>query len=79
MLNTESILALDTIRTTTQDVFDDQKLSAKRVIEVRVNVTPARLLSFQYYGDSSRGEEIAKLNKEINVSYMEGNIKVLTA
>ncbi len=36
------------------------------------------VLSYQYYGDSSFGEEIASLNDEVNVSFMEGNIEIVT-
>lgn len=78
VLNIPSRMALDDIRATTQAFFDEQKITARRIITVTTNRTPVRLLSYQYYGDSTLGAEISKLNKDINVSYFDGDVEVLT-
>lgn len=58
--------------------FDEVKLTAKRVVEVRTKLTSARLLAFRYYGDSTQGEALARLNEAQDVNHLEGTVKVLT-
>ena len=78
MLNPETTAQLHDVRVTTQAFLDEAKLSAKRVITLTINRTPARVLSYRLYGDSSIGPEIGLLNKDINIAYMEGDVEVLT-
>lgn len=69
---------LQTLRTQTQDFFDKQKLTIRQIITVKTNETTARLLSYQYYGDSQLGKDIAKLNSILDVSNISGDIDILT-
>ena len=78
-LSVESLNALDAIRVTTQAVLNDQKLSARQVDERRVNTRPVRLLSFDFYGTGDEVNRLIDLNQDINVSYYDGDIKILTA
>lgn len=78
-LSSMTIDSLEDLRTVTQKLFDQQKLSAKQIINVQTQELPASIISYQYYGDSSQGERISLLNKEINVSNLKGNIDILTA
>ena len=39
---------------------------------------PARVLAFGYYGGDSLGVDIIELNDDGNVSFYEGDIKVLS-
>lgn len=66
------------IRAEAAAYFDEVKLTAKRVVEVQTKLTSARLLAFRYYGDSSRGEALARLNQLGDVNHVEGTVKVLT-
>ena len=77
-MNQESLNALDEIRIATQDLLNDQKLSAARVVTVNRNTRPVRLMSFDYYGDSGKAQELIDINDNINVSYFDGDIEVLT-
>lgn len=77
-LDVNSLSALGDLRATTQEFLNDQRLSVKRVVTVNVNKTPARILAYNFYGDSSLGKNLATLNKEINVSYVDGDIEILT-
>ena len=77
-MNQESLNALDEIRTAAQELLDEQKLSAARVVTVDRNTRPVRLLSFDYYGDSGQAQDLIDINDEINISYFEGDIEVLT-
>ena len=77
-MNIETANALDELRVATNALLNEQKVSTARVVIVNRYTRPARLLSFDYYGISGRGQEIADLNQEINLSYLVGDIKVLT-
>jgi len=77
-LNIETSNALDDLRVQTNNLLNEQKITAARVVTIDINTQPARLLSFKLYNDSTRGAEIASLNQEINLSYMSGAVKVLT-
>lgn len=77
-LSSTTIDDLEDLRTITQGLFDEQKLSAKRILNVNTQRLPARIISYQYYGDSTIGEDIGKLNQEINISSMSGDIDILT-
>lgn len=77
-MNIETANELDELRVATNALLNEQKISAARVVTVNRYTRPAALLSFDYYGVGDRGQEIAELNGEINLSYMSGDIKVLT-
>lgn len=69
---------LEDLRVTAQKFFDEQKVSAKQIISVQTPELPARLISYQYYGSSDLGANIANLNNEINVSNLDGVIDIFT-
>lgn len=71
--------ALTDLRTVVQGFFDKQRLTASQVITIFTPTTSTRLLSFQYYGDSSRGEALGILNNEADVSFISGDVEILTA
>lgn len=75
--DTDTREALADLRQLALTFLDAAKLSARRVINVRVNPTTARLLAFTYYGNDNQGEVIANLNGG-NVSNLSGIVKVLT-
>lgn len=78
-ISSASIDALQDQRTVTQQFFDDQKLDAQQIITVDTQILPARVIAYQYYGDSESGSRIAILNDEINVSFLEREIEIFTA
>ena len=61
-----------------KEVFEQQKLSIRRVIDVNTQETTTRLLAYQYYGSSELGSDIADLNQTINLSNIKGDVKVFT-
>jgi len=71
--------ALTDMRVIVQDFFDEQRVSAKQVISIFTNITSARLLSYQYYGESQSAVDIIGLNGITDVSFVEGDIDILTA
>lgn len=71
--------ALTNMRIVVQQFFDEQRLSAKQVISIFTNITSARLLSYQYYAESNSAENIIALNEITDVSFIEGDINILSA
>ena len=77
-LSSATINDLEELRVITQQFFDGQKVSAKQIISVETPELPARIIAFQYYGNSELGSNIADLNSDINVSNIQGTIDILT-
>jgi len=78
-ISSKSIGLLEDQRTVSQEFFNQQKLNAQQIINVDTQLLPARVIAYQYYGESTLGADIAILNDEINVSFLSGNIKIFTA
>ncbi len=70
--------ALQVLRAATLAVFEDQKLSAKRVTEIQILPTSTALLAYRYHGSSALGIAIAELNDLPKSSYVSGTVKILT-
>lgn len=77
-MNQESLNALDELRVATNALLDQQKISASRVVTVNRFSRPVRLLSFDYYGNSTNTDDLIDINDDINISYYEGDVEVLT-
>ncbi len=77
-LDDDTLQSITDTRKQTQQFFNDQRLNVSQVVDAITNTLPARVIAYQYYKDSSRGEELITLNEEPNVSFMQGRIKVLS-
>lgn len=78
--STDVLSTLTDMRVTVQDFFDEQKLTAKQLTEVIIsNTIPARILSYQYYGESESATEIIALNDITDVSFVKGTLEIETA
>lgn len=71
--------SLTKLRVSTNLFFDQERDLRPRVVTIRTNLTSASLLAYQYYGESSQGDTIAKLNGFQDGAGIEGNVKVLSA
>lgn len=78
-LTSDTLDSITDLRVTIQEFFDGQKLTASQIIEVKSKVVPARVLAYQYYGESTLGADLAELNEDLNVSFLEGDLKVFTS
>lgn len=78
-LDSETKSNLTDLRVTMQSFLQGEKLTAKQVIEVETNPISSSLLSYQYYGSSEFGNDLADLNSPENPSFLQGTIKILTA
>ncbi len=77
-LDDETLQSITDTRTDTQTFFNGQRLTVSQVVEARTNTLPATVIAYQYYQDSTRGQELIQLNNEPNVTFLKGEIQVLS-
>lgn len=77
-VDSEVLDSLADLRVATQKYFDEQKLSASRIITIQTNPISIRTLAYNHYGSSDRGEEIAELNDLYDLAYHQGDIEIFT-
>ena len=78
-LDEDLLATLSNLRAIVNNFLEEQKLTAAQVTPIFTNVLPATVLSYQYYGTTDRADEIIALNNTADVSFIEGNINVLSA
>lgn len=64
-------------RETANEVFAQQRLKASSIINVDIGLASARSLAYQYYGDDSQANNIAKLNGSDGI-ILDETVKILT-
>ena len=77
-LDTTTQYLLTRMRADAEVFFDSQRLIARKIITIETSPTTARLLSYQYYGSSSSGLTIMRLNQLRDPYLLEGDIRILT-
>ena len=60
------------------DFLEEQRINASRLITVAARDTSVRLAAFDYYGNDDRGAQISSLNGISDVSFIDGDIEVIT-
>ena len=67
------------LRTSVQSFLDEATTAAFKVALITdVNEQPASILTYSYYGSTDNTEDIVTLNDIANVSFVEGNVSILT-
>ncbi len=74
----EVIDAFQDLRSSVQTYLNDAKLSAPRLVSVYTPEVPVQIIAYQYYGDSTKRQDIIDLNAITDPSYVEGDINLLT-
>jgi prophage DNA circulation protein len=67
------------LRVSALDSLKQSRVNASQVISVSTLPTSARLLAFNYYGNDEQGENIVDLNNFTDVSFVVGDVEILTA
>ena len=71
--------ALGDLRVDALELFDEKKLTAKKVITIHTNLMPAAVLAYQLYGSTANTASIIDLNSLEDSFSVEGEVQVLTA
>lgn len=67
------------LRTSVQTLLDSATQAAFKVATVDdIQVQPASILAYAYYGSTDKAEDITSLNNEVDVSFMKGSVSILT-
>lgn len=70
--------AITELRVKVLQALDEIRLSTSQIITIETPTTSARLLAFSYYGSDELGEVIANLNGLDDVSFVSGEVEILT-
>ena len=74
----EVIDAVTDMRVKVLAALDEIRVNTSQIVIVHTNPTTARLLGYQYYGDDTQGQALVDLNGFTDVSFVEGDVEVLT-
>jgi prophage DNA circulation protein len=69
---------LTDLKTKMADFFRQADTTAARTNDVQTNQVPVSVLTYQYYGDLDRVDDIVALNGFQDVSFITGDVEVLT-
>lgn len=58
--------------------LEEVRVNTSQIITISTNPTTVRLLAFNYYGDDDLADTIAELNNITDVSFIEGDVEILT-
>lgn len=56
----------------------EARINTPQLFTVTTKIKPARILAFEYYGNDDNGETIVNLNQINDVSFVEGQVKMVT-
>ena len=73
------LAAFDEITASPADFSGEAQVNPAQITTVETFTTSARLLAFSYYGNDFHGQTIAELNQFDDVSFIEGDVEILTA
>lgn len=77
-LDSDALNALANLRVLSVSYLEEVKKNAARTIEITTPQIPMRVLLYNYYGDSTNFEEINTINRDPNVSFIEGDLQVIS-
>lgn len=78
ILSNDTLDLLARLRNTVRLFFDDIAVTVPRVRTVSTSQMPMSVISYQYYGTTAETQNLIDLNSTINVSYVTGNVDILT-
>ena len=77
-IDDDTYYALQNMRIATLEYLETLSPQLPNIVTIRINQTPASVLSYKLYGTTERMDEIIDLNGIANPAYVEGEIKVLS-
>lgn len=73
-----SLTAITDLRTIANQLLDEKRIEARKVITVFTRKMPMSVIAYQYYEDTTLTDTLLELNAIKGASFVEGNIKILT-
>lgn len=76
-LSSETISDLKDLRVQVRGFLDQAAVAAFKISTVETYSTPMTILAYQYYGDTTKTQQLIDLNAINDPSFVEGEVKVL--
>ena len=70
---------LNNIRTQANATLAEIRISARRIITITTKRTPLSVLAYKYYGNTDLVDTLQQLNNIEQVSFVEGEVEILTS
>lgn len=74
-----SMQSFANLRAKFREFVDQQRLTAPKVGTININEMPVSILSFNEYGNTDSAQQLVELNGFRDVSFVSGDVNVLTA
>lgn len=78
-LSSSALGLITDYRSLVQEFFNKEKLNTRRIIGIRTNIIPSAVLAYQYYGSTELASNLAGLNTDLNTSFLEGTLEIITS
>ena len=75
----QTLTALTDLRTVVNELLDDKRAKAKTVVTINTRRMPMAVLAYRYYGNTDLTDTLLELNEIKGASFVQGDIKILTA
>ena len=70
--------ALTDLRTISNQLLDDKRIEAKKIVTITTKRMPMSVLAYRYYGSTELTDTLLTLNGVVGASFVEGDIRILT-
>jgi len=77
-VNKSDTTSLQSARNFVREFFDNAALNAFKIGDFNTNDTTITNMTFQLYGDLDNTENLIKLNNLLDITHVEGDLKILT-
>lgn len=77
ILSNDTITAIKDLRVQVRIFLDQQTVNAFKISEIETYPIPMSVLAYQYYGDTSKTQQLIDLNNTLEPSFVEGTVKIL--
>ena len=77
-LSGDTLDALANLRNSSRLLFEDISITVAKIRSITVNTIPMSVLAYQYYGSTDNTQALIDLNATTDVSFVEGEVQILT-
>lgn len=78
-LEGDTVANIKNMRVQVREYLDQQRATAPRIATITTKEIPMTILAYQYYGSTDNTQELIDLNSELDPTFVEGSVRILTA
>lgn len=79
VLDDNTKISISNIRNENRKFFDQEKLSINKIASINTKREPLSVLSYRYYGNTQRVDELRRLNNIKDPAFVEGDVDILVS